>query len=82
MRWFIIVKGPDVGPWVLAETPDEAWAKDEAWSWRDRAVLNEMEAMLDPNYAAALEAWRSGDDSAHGAKIARLPPTPQPQSRS
>jgi len=68
MRYFIIEPGEgDIGPWVLAESPDEAWTRDNARTWRDAVVLSEEEALLDPDLASVVVAWKAGDDRAYAA---------------
>jgi hypothetical protein len=71
MRYLVICKPIDgAPPWVVAETPDPDWAKDEAILWRDYVALSRDEARLDPDFAAAADAWDRGDDSAHAAAMA------------
>ncbi|GEM_PF-4318543 len=67
-RWFVIHVGDEGGePWVLAETPDEAWAKDQAWSWNDAVVLSREEALVDPDFAPCVLEWEAKDDHRYAA---------------
>lgn len=70
-RYLIICKPIDgAPPWVVAETPDHDWAKDEAILWRVNVALSLDEAQLDPDFAAAAAAWDRGDDSTYAAAMA------------
>jgi hypothetical protein len=68
MRYFAFhVERPEE-PWVIAEGPDEDWMREIPHNvWYPAVVLSETEAALDPDFAPALSAWRTGNDSAHAA---------------
>lgn len=62
MRYYVIVRGGSEGPWVVAETPDDAIADELAGTFVDGVVLSAEEARLDPDFAACAQAWLHGDD--------------------
>ncbi|MBI4259935.1 MAG: hypothetical protein HY658_05160 [Actinobacteria bacterium] len=73
MRYFIICRGlyPGSRPWVLAETPDEAYARDEADTWKTTIVVSRQEALGTPGYREAVLAWEAGDDSTYRRDMVR-----------
>jgi hypothetical protein len=65
MRCYVIRRGsPALPPFVVAEAGDESWAKSEVIRMPGMIVLSATEAELDPDYSAAIAAWKDGDDSA------------------
>lgn len=62
MRYYVIVRGGSEGPWVVAETPDDAIAEELAGTFIDGVVLTAQEAVLDPDFVACARAWEDGDD--------------------
>jgi len=63
MRSYLITR--ESPPHVLAETPDREWAEDIATTAAGVipvVVLSAEEARLDPDFAAAVVEWDSGDD--------------------
>jgi hypothetical protein len=63
-RYYILSRNQVGEPFVLAETPDKTWAKDESRLLPQYVVLSEEEAMLDPDWAPAVDRWRAKDDTA------------------
>lgn len=73
MRYFIICTGlyPESEPWVLAETVDEAYARDEANTWTTTVVVSREEALRDPRLRDAVLAWEGGDDTRYRTDMVR-----------
>jgi hypothetical protein len=71
-RYYMLSRNQEGDPYVVAETCDEAWAKDEACTWHTISVLSEQEASLDPDWSEAVERWRARDDRAVEADEAVL----------
>ena len=69
MRYVIVTRGAGGRMWVVAETPDEAYALEAARSWAGAAIPKD-EATLHPDFADAVAAWDSGDDSVHVGELA------------
>ena len=67
MRFYIVCRGlyPGSRPWVLAETADEAYARDEADTWRTTFVVSREDALRIPRVREAVLAWEAGDDEAY-----------------
>jgi hypothetical protein len=73
LRHFIIYRAQEgTAAWVLAETPDRDWALDQALAYSPTVTLSRDEAMLDPDYREAMEAWDHRDDSGYQAYAALL----------
>jgi hypothetical protein len=73
MRFYIVCRGlyPDSRPWVLAETADEAYARDEADSWRTTFVVSREDALRIPRVREAVLAWDVRDDEAYREDMER-----------
>jgi hypothetical protein len=67
MRFYIVCRGlyPGSRPWVLAETADEAYARDEADTWRTTFVVSREDALRIPRVREAVLAWEADDDEAY-----------------
>lgn len=72
-RLYIICDGlyPESRPWVLAETIDEAWARDEANTWTTTVVLAREEALRTPRYRDAVRDWEAGKDKQYRQDMER-----------
>jgi hypothetical protein len=64
MRFYIICRGlfPGSKPWVLAETVDEPYARDEANTWKTTFVVSREAALASDELRATVEAWEARDD--------------------
>ena len=62
MRYYVIVRGAEEGPWVVCETPDESIAEELAATFIDGVVLAQNQAALDPDFADAVRSWVGDDD--------------------
>jgi hypothetical protein len=64
MRFYIICRGlfPGSKPWVLAETVDEPYARDEANTWKTTFVVSREAALASDELRGAVEAWETGDE--------------------
>ena len=64
MRFYIICRGLFAGskPWVLAETPDEPYARDEANTWKTTFVVSTATSVPAP-MAIPMSAWASAGAS-------------------
>ena len=73
MRFYIICRGlyPGSEPWVLAETVDEPYARDEANTWKTTFVVSREAALASEELRGAVEAWEAGDDRAYERDMLR-----------
>jgi hypothetical protein len=73
MRYYIVCTGlyPGSEPWVLAETSDEAYARDEANTWTTTVVVSRDDALRDPRLREAVLAWDAGDDTRYRTDMVR-----------
>lgn len=73
MRYYIICRGlyPGSRPWVLAETVDEAYARDEADTWSTTVVVSRQEALCLPGLREAVRFWDERDDGEYRREMAK-----------
>ena len=73
MRFYIICRGlfPGSKPWVLAETVDEPYARDEANTWKTTFVVSREAALASDELRGAVEAWEAGDDGEYERDMVR-----------